>query len=105
MNNVNIDRVLEQIRTTAAELKRPAQTTEAATESPFALLLRQSLEEVHQSQQRASDMAQAFERGDDGVDLVRVMIEQQKARVSFEALVQVRNRFVSAYEDIMNMPV
>jgi flagellar hook-basal body complex protein FliE len=33
------------------------------------------------------------------------MIETQKASVSFRALVEVRNRFISAYQDIMNMPI
>ena len=40
-----------------------------------------------------------------GVDLARVMIETQKSAVSFRALTEVRNRLVSAYQDIMNMSI
>ena len=50
-------------------------------------------------------MAAAFERGAPGVDLPQVMIEMQKSSVSFRAVTEVRNRLVSAYQDIMNMPV
>jgi len=50
-------------------------------------------------------MATAYEQGDPNVDITRVMIASQKASVSFEALTQVRNRVVQAYEDIMKMPV
>jgi flagellar hook-basal body complex protein FliE len=47
----------------------------------------------------------AYERGEPGVDLAEVMIQAQKASVSFTALTQVRNRLVTAYEDIMKMPI
>jgi flagellar hook-basal body complex protein FliE len=50
-------------------------------------------------------MATAFERGTPGVELSDVMLEMQKANVSFRALTEVRNRFVSAYQEIMNMPI
>jgi flagellar hook-basal body complex protein FliE len=60
---------------------------------------------VNQQQKTASSMAAAFERGAPGVDLPQVMIEMQKSSVSFRAVTEVRNRLVSAYQDIMNMPV
>ena len=46
-----------------------------------------------------------FEMGKPGTDLPQVMIEMQKASVSFRAAVEVRNRLVSAYQEIMNMPI
>jgi len=54
---------------------------------------------------KSSAMAKAYEQGDPSVSLTQVMIQSQKASVSFEALSQVRNKVVKAYEDIMNMPV
>ena len=48
--------------------------------------------------------ANAFSRGEH-TDLVRVMVAAQKSNVAFQALTQVRNRVVSAYQDIMNMPI
>ncbi len=53
----------------------------------------------------AKNLAEAFEKGDAGVELSQVMIEMQKARVSFEAVKQVRNQLVTAYQEVMSMPV
>jgi flagellar hook-basal body complex protein FliE len=50
-------------------------------------------------------MATRFERGVPGVELSQVMLESQKASVAFRATVEVRNRLVSAYQEIMNMPI
>ncbi len=58
---------------------------------------------MNQGEQRATQLAEAFERGAPGVELPQVMLEMQKASLSFHALTEVRNRLVSAYQDIMNM--
>jgi len=71
----------------------------------FGDLVRRSIDSVNESQRSANALAERFEFGDPGVDLVRVMVEMQKARVSFEAVSQVRNKFVEAYREIMNMQV
>jgi flagellar hook-basal body complex protein FliE len=71
--------------------------------SALANVLKRGLEQVNQTQQQASDLATQFQRGTPGVDLPQVMIEMQKATVSFRALTEVRNRLVSAYQEIMNM--
>jgi flagellar hook-basal body complex protein FliE len=55
--------------------------------------------------QKATQLATAFQRGDPGVELPQVMIEMQKASSSFRALTEVRNRLVTAYQDIMNMQI
>ena len=108
MSQMEIDRVLAQIRSISAQATAgvghgagPAQS--GATE--FAKLLRQGIDQVNQTQHTASDLATAFERGTPGVELPQVMLEMQKASVSFRALTEVRNRLVSAYQEIMNMPV
>ena len=49
-------------------------------------------------------MSAAYERGDTN-DIVGVMVERQKASIGFEATMQVRNKLLSAYRDIMSMPV
>ena len=53
----------------------------------------------------ARELTVGYERGRPDVELADVMIAAQKARVSFEALLQVRNKMVSAYRDVMNMPL
>jgi flagellar hook-basal body complex protein FliE len=50
-------------------------------------------------------MAAALERGDMNASLPEVMIALQKASLSFQAMTEVRNRLVSAYQEIMNMPM
>src|SRR5690606_23086472 len=71
----------------------------------FAQVLRQGLAQVNEMQQTASSMAAGFERGDPGIELADVMLQMQKASVGFRAVTEVRNRLVSAYQDIMNMPI
>lgn len=68
-------------------------------------MLGQAVNKVAQTQQASSQLANAFEIGKSGVDLTDVMISSQKASVSFQALTQVRNKLVQAYQDIMQMPV
>lgn len=79
---------------------QPVEKTEG-----FGTLLKTAVDKVHETQQTASRMATAYEQGDPSVELTQVMVQLQKASVSFEAMTQVRNRLVTAYEDIMKMPV
>ena len=71
----------------------------------FATALRSSLDQVNQSQTKAVELGKTFALGDDNVNLSDVMVATQKASLSFQATVQVRNKLVSAYHDIMNMQV
>nr|WP_050476041.1 flagellar hook-basal body complex protein FliE [Herbaspirillum rhizosphaerae] len=71
----------------------------------FASVLKNSLDEVNSSQDKASKMSQSFSMGDDNINLSDVMIAMQKASISFQTSVQVRNKLVSAYRDIMTMQV
>ncbi|MBD8190803.1 flagellar hook-basal body complex protein FliE [Pseudomonas fluorescens] len=74
-------------------------------QSSFADMLGQAINKVSDTQQASSQLANAFEIGKSGVDLTDVMVASQKASVSFQALTQVRNKLVQAYQDIMQMPV
>ncbi|KNC17973.1 MULTISPECIES: flagellar hook-basal body complex protein FliE [Pseudomonas] len=73
--------------------------------SSFADMLGGAINKVADVQGASSQLATAFEIGKSGVDLTDVMIASQKASVSFQALTQVRNKLVQAYQDIMQMPV
>jgi flagellar hook-basal body complex protein FliE len=106
MSQMEIDRVLAQIRSLSSQLRPNAPQPEAAQggkPSEFATLLRQGIDQVNHSQQRATQLADAFARGTPGVELPQVMVQMEKASVSFRALTEVRNRLISAYQDIMNM--
>jgi flagellar hook-basal body complex protein FliE len=67
-------------------------------------LVRQSVDKVNANQMQASKIASAYERGE-GVPLTDVVLSMQKSSLSFEATLQVRNKVLKAYEDILNMPV
>ena len=73
--------------------------------SSFSDMLGQAVNKVNDTQQASNQLSNAFEIGKSGVDLTDVMISSQKASVSFQALTQVRNKLVQAYQDIMQMPV
>jgi len=71
--------------------------------SGFGDLVRQSVDKVNANQMQASKIASAYERGE-GVPLTDVVLSMQKSSLSFEATLQVRNKVLKAYEDILNMP-
>jgi len=88
-----------------AQPKSAAQAVPELGQSSFADMLSQAINKVSDTQQASNQLATAFEIGKSGVDLTDVMVASQKASVSFQALTQVRNKLVQAYQDIMQMPV
>jgi flagellar hook-basal body complex protein FliE len=72
--------------------------------SGFGDLVRQTVDKVNANQMHASKISSAYERGE-GVPLTDVVLSMQKSSLSFEATLQVRNKVLKAYEDILNMPV
>lgn len=107
MERMSVESVLSQIRAmqdmVAGAQKVPA--PEAAGKADFAQLLRGSLDQVSNAEHQASQLSRAFEKGDADVNLQDVMISMQKANISFQTAVQVRNRVVAAYQDMMNMQI
>lgn len=71
----------------------------------FGNALKTALDGVNHTQKNADALAQAYQMEDPNVGLEDTMIAMSKANISFQALVQVRNRLVSAYHDIMNMQI
>lgn len=107
MDNQGIDQMLSLLRATAAQAtSRPSEAQSAsATGTDFAQVLQNSIAQVNQAQQQAEGMAANFAAGDGNANLHEVMIALQKANVSFQEMVQVRNKLVTAYHDVMNMQV
>ena len=118
-NRTDINQLLMQMRDIREQLQTPApqpgelqkpvvDAVDSASKTEtggFADMLKQAVNTVNDTQQQSAELQQAFETGDPEVDITQVMIQMQKASVSFEAMTQVRNRLVSAYQDIMNMPI
>jgi flagellar hook-basal body complex protein FliE len=67
-------------------------------------MVRQAVKETNSLQMDSQATNNAFERGEQ-VPLTDVVLKMQKASLSFEATLQVRNKVLKAYEEIMNMPV
>ena len=83
----------------------PGTAGNTAPAQGFQQALSNALDKVNQTQANASSLQQAFELGDPRADLARVMVAMQQSQVAFRATVEVRNRLVQAYQDVMNMPV
>ena len=107
MNEINTDYLLSQIRALGSALDAPvSQTEQARPGAPdFGAMLKDSLDTVNAMQSSSGEMKAAFEIGDSDMSLAEVMIASQKADLSFRAMSEVRNKLVTAYQEIMNMPV
>ena len=81
----------------------PLQTQPAAGAVDFQSALKSSLEQVNQVQLQSRQLAERFALGDSNVSLSDAMISLQKSSIAFQQTVQVRNKLVSAYQEIMNM--
>jgi flagellar hook-basal body complex protein FliE len=103
VNSMNINQVLQQIRTNSRNLLGSEVPT--TTKADFSSLLENSLAKVNAMQTEASSLKTSYELGEQGVDLPQVMISMQKSSLAFEAVTQVRNKFLTAYQEVMNMPV
>ncbi|MBE0485319.1 flagellar hook-basal body complex protein FliE [Marinobacter sp.] len=96
---------VEQDQSVRGRVDGPRTVQEPREVTSFSDMLGNAVNSVNDAQKQANDLRTAYDMGDPNVDITRVMIAAQKSTVSFEALTQVRNRVVRAYEDIMNMPI
>lgn len=120
-DRVDINQLLTQMRDIRGQMQTPSMQApdlanavsegrgvdgaQGSDRTGFADMLKNAVDSVNETQMQSSSLQRAFEMGDPEVDITQVMIQMQKASVSFEAMTQVRNRLVSAYQDIMNMPI
>lgn len=103
MNEISPEQLLSQIRALGRELQTTDSAPPAAT--GFGDMLKESLDAVNEAQQTASELRVGFETGTGDATLAEVMIAAQKANLSFRAVAEVRNKLITAYQEIMNMPV
>lgn len=113
IDSSRIEAMVTQLKTMASRaqgvanpLAAAAPGAAAAVAKPdFADALKAQLDGINGAQNKAEKLAQRFSAGDDSVNLSDVMIASQKANIGFQATIQVRNKLVSAYHDIMAMQV
>lgn len=107
MNQIDPSQLLLQMRAmaAAAQNETPPAAGGNSIGSDFGDLLKQSINTVNDIQQTSGRLSEAFVMGDSSVSLAEVMIAKQKAGIAFEATVQVRNKLLNAYKEIMAMSV
>jgi len=109
-NTISADALLAQMRSMIEQSKIGAPVNDVAVPTNaqrdvFSNLLEKAISSVNTNQQQANTLATAMQKGDPNVQMSEVMVSLEKANVSFQAMVEVRNRLVSAYQEIMNMQI
>ena len=102
---MDIKPINSQIAQAVAALKAPASATAPAGKVDFVASLDSALKSVSQAQHQSTELQRQFQLENPAVSLEETMIAMNKSQLGFQAAVQVRNRLVQAYEQIMNMPV
>lgn len=107
MSEIQMSQMLAQMQSVArqAGMQPQAPALVTAEQTQFARLLRAGLDRANAHQQEARSLRTAFEQGESSVSLAETMVAAQKASVAFEAVNQVRNRLLSAYQEVMRMPI
>lgn len=106
MNEISPQQLLSQIRSMQAELQPlAAKPVTDTSDSGFGALFSNAINQVNETQTHAAGLKREFETGTSDKSLAEVMIASQKADLSFRAMTEVRNKLVTAYQEIMNMPV
>ncbi|WP_299978191.1 flagellar hook-basal body complex protein FliE [uncultured Pseudoteredinibacter sp.] len=120
-DRVDINRLLVEMRTLKSQTQafngpgavdqvastvRPGVKVQGSEQTPsFSEMMGQAINKVNSVQKESAALATRYEQGDKSVDVTDVMIASQKASVSFQSMLQVRNKLVDAYRDVMNMPM
>ena len=103
MSISSIESVLQQMRALAPSMGAAPASGGEAVGGGFAGELQKSLARISSAQEHAYGQAEAFEMGKPGVALNDVMVDMQKANIAFQTGLQVRNKVVAAYQEVMNM--
>lgn len=114
-NTIGVNDLLAQMREMSSQVKGLQDTISTPNigegvnkpdaENAFSSVLKNSINKVNDSQMQSNKLAEAFQNGDPNIQVSEVMIAMQKSNVSFQAMLQVRNKIIQAYQEIMNMPV
>lgn len=106
MNEIDTSQLITQMRAMAAAAQGGSAVQEPKVAgSDFGSLLTNSINKVNEVSKESGKLADAFVMGDPNVSLAEVMIAKQKSGIAFEATLQVRNKLLSAYKEIMAMQV
>jgi len=107
MNTIDQSTLINTMRQMAAAVNNdsPVQAASGKSNTDFQSLVTGLIDSVNESQQYSSKLKQSYELGEDNVSLTQVMIASQKSEISFQALLQVRNKLLSAYQEVMRIQI
>lgn len=111
MSSMEIQNVISQMRALAQRsgIEVPGIEAPGAGQSvdkiTFSDELTKALNQVNEMQKTAGQLQDKFIQGDPGISLAEVMAAGQKSNVAFQATLEVKNRFISAYQEIMRMQI
>ena len=110
IDNSTIDAMLAQMRSAVANVNLPTAITSKEIEPSqgavdFGHIFKNQLDAVNNLQKNSQQLSQNYSLGDDSINLSDVMIASQKAGIAMQTSIQVRNKLVTAYNDIMNMSI
>ncbi len=90
--------------TTTSHLEKIGKTISSETTNAFSDQISSAIKSVADSQMQSAQITKDFELGRE-TDLSKVMVQQQISSLGFQLTLNVRNKLLSSYKDIMNMPV
>ncbi len=106
MNEIKADNMLTQMRMMAALAEnKTASEVPSSSNVSFSDLMKQAVNTVNTVQQHAEQLSTDYVQGKPGIDLGEVMVASQKSGIAFNTLLQVRNKLLTAYQDIAKMPI
>jgi len=103
MSDMQINNVLAQMRAMSAQATSTVTETKATDSSDFSAMLSQSIDNVNNAQKEAAALSAAFTKGETNASLAEVMVSMQKSSLSFQTVLQTRNKIVDAYKEVMRM--
>ena len=111
MNNIDTSSLISKLKVLEARINQGIQAPGIKTEestgknNQFGEILTNAIKNVSETQNQAKELSEMYEKNPEQMDVAQVMIAMQKSSIAFESVLQVRNRLVSAYQEIMNMPI
>jgi len=97
-------KAMEQTATLQPTPMPSAPGVKSSEQGDFSNVFKNAIDQVNDLQKSSAALSTSYVNGE-GVDITRVMVASQKSSLAFQAMVQVRNKMVESYKDIMNMPV
>ena len=102
MSKINGNIIQNNLR--ADVLNKASKVLDNKNSVDFGSKIQDAIKEVADSQTKANQITKDYELGKE-TDLTKVVMQQQVANIAFQLTLNVRNKVLSSYKDIMNMPV